>query len=216
MPSSGLVRTYESETRRELARGGPPSTTAVDPLFGTLAGSLICSRSPDRHPVAAVRMVLAPRCADGSSSMGLILFLFTARACKSRISPIWRRTICAGGAHQRQHAYRRVRSAGAGDAGRADYRKGVDDWHDAVAAGLVGEMRASTLPARNVALLIWGDPSLYDSLRCGSRGRLDPLPAISVIPGITSIQARCTQRMRCCPLNDIGVAVPRHHRPALA
>jgi precorrin-6A synthase len=39
-----------------------------------------------------------------------------------------------------------------------------------------------------VALLVWGDPSLYDStLRIAAR--LTPAPTIKVIPGITAIQA---------------------------
>jgi precorrin-6A synthase len=40
---------------------------------------------------------------------------------------------------------------------------------------------------QDVALLVWGDPSLYDStLRIASR--LTPAPQVRVIPGLTSIQ----------------------------
>ncbi|MGQ0683111.1 precorrin-6A synthase (deacetylating) [Bradyrhizobium sp.] len=86
-------------------------------------------------------------------------------------------------------------------AGEADYRKGVDDWHDAVAATWSREI-ASHLGSRGrVALLIWGDPSLYDSSLRIAR-RLDPLPAIEVVPGITSIQTLCAAH--ALPLNDIG------------
>ena len=50
-------------------------------------------------------------------------------------------------------------------------------------------------------MLIWGDPSLYDSSLRIAR-RLDPQPTIEVIPGITSIQALCAAHK--LPLNEIG------------
>lgn len=87
------------------------------------------------------------------------------------------------------------------DAGEADYRKGVDDWHDAV-AGTWSQTIADHLGGDGkVALLIWGDPSLYDSSLRIAR-RLHPLPEIEVVPGITSIQALCAAH--ALPLNDIG------------
>lgn len=87
------------------------------------------------------------------------------------------------------------------DAGEADYRKGVDDWHDAV-AGTWSQTIADHLGGDGkVALLIWGDPSLYDSSLRIAR-RLHPLPDIEVVPGITSIQALCAAH--ALPLNDIG------------
>jgi precorrin-6A synthase len=87
------------------------------------------------------------------------------------------------------------------DAGEADYRKGVDDWHDAVAATWQQTIASHLGVDGKVALLIWGDPSLYDSsLRIA--GRLNPLPKIEVVPGITSIQALCAAH--ALPLNDIG------------
>jgi len=87
------------------------------------------------------------------------------------------------------------------DAGEADYRKGVDDWHDAVAATWSREIAQHLGNEGRVALLIWGDPSIYDSsLRIASR--LDPLPTVEVVPGITSIQALCAAH--ALPLNDIG------------
>ena len=87
------------------------------------------------------------------------------------------------------------------DAGEADYRKGVDDWHDAVAAAWSQTIASHLGGEGRVALLIWGDPSLYDSSLRIAR-RLDPLPAIEVVPGITSIQALCAAH--ALPLNDIG------------
>ena len=67
------------------------------------------------------------------------------------------------------------------------YLRGVDEWHDAIA--LRWHEAISAHPgAAHVALLIWGDPSLYDSsLRIASR--LDPQPNTKVIPGITALQA---------------------------
>ena len=87
------------------------------------------------------------------------------------------------------------------DAGEADYRKGVDDWHDAVASVWSQTIASHLHSEGKVALLIWGDPSLYDSSLRIAR-RLDPLPRIEVVPGITSIQALCAAH--ALPLNDIG------------
>ena len=87
------------------------------------------------------------------------------------------------------------------DAADADYRKSVDDWHDAIATTWSREIATHLGAAGRVALLIWGDPSLYDSSLRIAR-RLDPLPAIEVIPGITSVQALCAAH--ALPLNDIG------------
>ncbi|MBR0773422.1 precorrin-6A synthase (deacetylating) [Bradyrhizobium diazoefficiens] len=87
------------------------------------------------------------------------------------------------------------------DADEADYRKGVDDWHDAVAAAWSRTIADHQGGEGRVALLIWGDPSLYDSSLRIAR-RLDPLPKIEVVPGITSIQALCAAH--ALPLNDIG------------
>ncbi len=86
------------------------------------------------------------------------------------------------------------------DATRTDYRAGVDAWHDAVAEAwraAIGEGLSSG--QGRVALLVWGDPSLYDStLRIA--GRLG-LPT-TVIPGITSVQALTAAH--AIALNEIG------------
>ncbi|WOH64135.1 precorrin-6A synthase (deacetylating) [Bradyrhizobium sp. BWA-3-5] len=87
------------------------------------------------------------------------------------------------------------------DAGQEDYRKGVDEWHDALASTWSHEIAQHLGSEGRVALLIWGDPSLYDSSLRIAR-RLDPLPAIEVVPGITSIQALCAAHS--LPLNEIG------------
>ena len=89
------------------------------------------------------------------------------------------------------------------DTREADYRKGVDDWHDAVAAAWSREIRNHLGHEGRVALLIWGDPSLYDSSLRIAR-RLDPSAEIEVVPGVTSVQALCAAH--ALPLNEIGEA----------
>jgi precorrin-6A synthase len=81
------------------------------------------------------------------------------------------------------------------------YLDGVDDWHDAIAVAWQAAVQANMPDAQNVALLIWGDPSLYDSsLRIATR--LSPMPRLTVIPGITSLQALTAAH--AIPINDIG------------
>lgn len=89
------------------------------------------------------------------------------------------------------------------DVAKPDYLAGVNDWHDAVAQ--VWQRTLDAHPAaRDVALLVWGDPSLYDStLRIAAR--LTPPVGIHVIPGITSIQALTAAHG--IPLNQLGAAV---------
>jgi precorrin-6A synthase len=87
------------------------------------------------------------------------------------------------------------------DMERDDYRVGVDDWHDAVAQVWSREMTTQLGMGGRVALLIWGDPSLYDSSLRIAR-RLKPEPAIEVVPGVTAIQALCAAHR--IPLNEIG------------
>ena len=87
------------------------------------------------------------------------------------------------------------------DSGNEDYRQGVDEWHDAVAATWSREIASHLGGQGRVALLIWGDPSLYDSsLRIAAR--LEPPPRIEVVPGVTSIQALCAAH--ALPVNEIG------------
>ena len=87
------------------------------------------------------------------------------------------------------------------DAGNPDYLSRVDDWHDAIAVCWASAIAGAPGPASRVALLVWGDPSLYDStLRIASR--LHPAPKVTVIPGITSMQALCAAH--AIPMNDIG------------
>ncbi len=86
------------------------------------------------------------------------------------------------------------------DAATSDYRTRVDDWHDAIAVAWQGAM-ARHPGAQKVALLVWGDPSLYDStLRIAAR--LNPAPVLEVIPGITSLHALTAAH--AIAVNEIG------------
>ncbi len=86
------------------------------------------------------------------------------------------------------------------DAATADYRQRVEDWHDAIAE-VWAETIAAHPGAERAGLLVWGDPSLYDStLRIAAR--LTPAPRIEVVPGITSLQALTAAH--AIPLNEIG------------
>ena len=88
-------------------------------------------------------------------------------------------------------------------AGDGDYAANVHDWHDAIADIWTETITAHGNP-ETVALLIWGDPSLYDSsLRIAAR--LKPKPVVRVVPGITALQALTAAHG--IALNDIGAPV---------
>lgn len=84
------------------------------------------------------------------------------------------------------------------------YRQGVEDWHDAIALRWEEVIRQHG--AQRPALLVWGDPSLYDStLRIAERvGRRLPLN-LRVVPGITAVQALCAAHR--IPLNAVAEPV---------
>lgn len=86
-------------------------------------------------------------------------------------------------------------------ADNGDYLETVEDWHDQVARAWSSAIASHAGPVARVALLIWGDPSLYDSSLRIAR-RLEPMPDVEVIPGITAIQALCAAH--AIPLNEIG------------
>ncbi len=89
------------------------------------------------------------------------------------------------------------------DEATPDYLDRVNDWHDAIA--LCWQAAVAAHPgAQRVALLVWGDPSLYDStLRIAER--LRPMPEVRVVPGITALQALTAAH--AVPLNDLGAPV---------
>ena len=87
--------------------------------------------------------------------------------------------------------------------GRDDYIGAVNDWHDAI-AGVWADAMATHLPnGGHVALMVWGDPSLYDStLRIAAR--LQDVK-VQVVPGITSLQVLTAAH--AIPLNALGAPV---------
>lgn len=87
--------------------------------------------------------------------------------------------------------------------GQDDYICAVNDWHDAI-AGVWADAMATHLPnGGHVALMVWGDPSLYDStLRIAAR--LQDVK-VQVVPGITSLQVLTAAH--AIPLNTLGAPV---------
>jgi precorrin-6A synthase len=84
-----------------------------------------------------------------------------------------------------------------------DYIAAVNDWHDAIAAAWTREIARHLPHGGHVALLVWGDPSLYDStLRIAAR--LGDL-TVQVIPGITSLQVLTAAH--AIPLNTLAAPV---------
>ena len=82
------------------------------------------------------------------------------------------------------------------------YIDGVNDWHDAIAACWKQSIDATLPGVGRVALLVWGDPSLYDStLRIAARLGITP----RVVPGVTSLSVLTAAH--AIPLNDLGAPV---------
>lgn len=87
----------------------------------------------------------------------------------------------------------------------SDYEGVVDDWHDRRAA--IFEERFAAVEGVG-AILVWGDPSLYDStLRIVERVLARGIETFeySVIPGVTSVQSLAAQHR--IVLNRIGEPV---------
>ncbi len=85
----------------------------------------------------------------------------------------------------------------------ADYLARVEAWHDAIAAAWLAAIPTDT---KRVALLIWGDPSLFDSsLRIAARLKRRGDVVVKVIPGVTSLQLLTAAH--AVPLNDLGAPV---------
>ena len=87
------------------------------------------------------------------------------------------------------------------------YLDAVLDWHDAIAACWAREIARHLPEGGRLALLVWGDPSLYDStLRIAERLRVDGLALrVHVVPGITSLQALTAAH--AIPLNTLAAPV---------
>ncbi|MEM9971108.1 MAG: precorrin-6A synthase (deacetylating) [Pseudomonadota bacterium] len=81
------------------------------------------------------------------------------------------------------------------------YRERVERWHDEIALRWQTAAEDAESP---VALLVWGDPSLYDStMRIAAR--LQPAPRVRVVAGITAIQALTAAAK--LPLNTLAGSV---------
>jgi precorrin-6A synthase len=83
------------------------------------------------------------------------------------------------------------------------YATRVARWHDEIAQIWAAALEKAQ-PKGPVALLVWGDPGLYDStLRIAAR--LSPKPRLRVIPGITALQALTSAH--AIPFNTVNGAV---------
>jgi precorrin-6A synthase len=88
-------------------------------------------------------------------------------------------------------------------ADQPDYLGAVNDWHDAIAQVWLDAITERLPQGGDVALMVWGDPSLYDStLRIAARL---PGVAVRVIPGITSLQVLTAAH--AIPLNTVAAPV---------
>lgn len=82
------------------------------------------------------------------------------------------------------------------------YQERVSRWHDEISKRWSNALREA--PEGPVALMVWGDASLYDStLRIAAR--LSPKPRLRVIPGITALQALTAAH--AIPFNTVNGAV---------
>lgn len=87
-------------------------------------------------------------------------------------------------------------------AAEGDYLNGVTDWHDAIAESWRAAIGRHP-QAMKVALLIWGDPALYDSsLRIAERLSQHVDLSVHVVPGIMSPQALTAAHG--IPMNQLG------------
>jgi precorrin-6A synthase len=90
------------------------------------------------------------------------------------------------------------------DASTPDYLDGVNDWHDAIAAVWAALLTSHLPKGGRAALMVWGDPSLYDSsLRIAERLAAAGLRLhVEVVPGLTSLQLLTA--VHAIPLNTLG------------
>ncbi|MFD1950378.1 precorrin-6A synthase (deacetylating) [Sphingomonas arantia] len=89
----------------------------------------------------------------------------------------------------------------------AGYLTGVRTWHAAIADAWTAQIATHLPEGGRLALLVWGDPSLYDStLRIAARLQAGGMALrVTVVPGITSLQALTAAH--AIPLNDLGAPV---------
>ncbi|MGP9791595.1 precorrin-6A synthase (deacetylating), partial [Roseinatronobacter sp. NSM] len=87
------------------------------------------------------------------------------------------------------------------------YLDGVRDWHEAIAQAWAYQIAQRLPQGGRVAVMVWGDPSLYDSsLRIAARlGAGGMALRVSVVPGITSLSALTAAH--AISLNTLGASV---------
>lgn len=89
------------------------------------------------------------------------------------------------------------------DAADPDYGAAVDRWHDAIADAWFAAISRYLPDGGRMAMLVWGDPSLYDSsLRIADRLSSRLALRVAVVPGITALQALTAAH--AIPLNAIN------------
>lgn len=141
-----------------------------------------------REGEAAIRtsdLILLPRKGDDKSDLAELRLEIVAAACRGGVPPV------------AAPFEMPVRDPS------LPYLARVERWHDAIAERW-SDVLADHPTARSAALLVWGDPSLYDStLRIAAR--LRPRPALRVVPGITALQALTAAH--AIPLNGLGEPV---------
>ncbi|WP_199089993.1 precorrin-6A synthase (deacetylating) [Bosea sp. ASV33] len=88
-----------------------------------------------------------------------------------------------------------------------DYHGVVDDWHERIAARYRDLFEAALQGGQTGALLVWGDPALYDStLRIMERVAASGFDLDwQVYPGISSVQVLAARHR--IPLNTIGAPI---------
>lgn len=88
-----------------------------------------------------------------------------------------------------------------------DYLGAVDDWHAAIASVWAQLMDEHLPNGGRVGMLVWGDPSLYDSsLRISQRlNAAGKQVDVEVVPGITSLQVLTAEHK--IPLNALAEPV---------
>ncbi|WAC28324.1 precorrin-6A synthase (deacetylating) [Ancylobacter sp. SL191] len=103
------------------------------------------------------------------------------------------------------------KEAGESEVGRAAYRASVAAWHGERAA-LFARVIRDMQPDETAALLVWGDPMLYDSTLRVTEAAADVLAAqghegfaLEVEPGLTALQLLCAAHR--IPLNGVGAPV---------
>jgi precorrin-6A synthase len=87
------------------------------------------------------------------------------------------------------------------------YLEGVHDWHAAIATTWAQQIATHLPQGGKVALLVWGDPSLYDSsLRIAGQLQTAGMALhVEVIPGLSSVQLLTAAY--AMPLNTLGAPV---------